>query len=270
VTALLETNRLSRRFGGLVAIDDINMIINEGEVRGLIGPNGAGKTTLLNLIGGQIAPSSGHIFFAGRELSRERPDRRAALGVRRTFQNLRLFREMTVLENVMVGLHANTHAEALAALLGTRQQRTEESWMFEESARALALVGLSDRANNVASALAYGHRRLLEIARAIVAGPRLLLLDEPAAGLNSTESAQLVGLIRKIAIGGIAIILVEHHMDVVMNACTNITVLNYGRLLAEGTPTEIRENADVIEAYLGYDEVEGEIEPKTNRPFPRQ
>jgi branched-chain amino acid transport system ATP-binding protein len=264
VTALLQASSLSRRFGGLVAVDAVNITIEEGEVRGLIGPNGAGKTTLLNLIGGQIAPSSGRLLFGGRELSRERPDRRAALGVRRTFQNLRLFREMTVLENVMVGLHANTHAEALAALLRTPRQRTEESWMAEESARALALVGLADRATDVASALAYGHRRLLEIARAVVAGPRLLLLDEPAAGLNATESAQFVSLVRKIADSGVAIILVEHHMDVVMSACTHITVLNYGRLLAEGTPAEIRKNADVLEAYLGYDEPEDETEPQAN------
>jgi branched-chain amino acid transport system ATP-binding protein len=265
VTALLQASSLSRRFGGLVAVDAVNITIEEGEVRGLIGPNGAGKTTLLNLIGGQIAPSSGRLLFGGRELSRERPDRRAALGVRRTFQNLRLFREMTVLENVMVGLHASTHAEALAALLRTPRQRTEERWMAEESARALALVGLADRANDVASALAYGHRRLLEIARAIVAGPRLLLLDEPAAGLNATESAQFVGLVRKIAGGGVAIILVEHHMDVVMSACTHITVLNYGRLLAEGSPAEIRKNPDVLDAYLGYGALEDENDPQANK-----
>jgi branched-chain amino acid transport system ATP-binding protein len=265
MNALLEAIGLSRRFGGLVAVDSVNMAISEGEVRGLIGPNGAGKTTLLNLIGGQMAPSSGRLLFAGRELSGERPDRRAALGVRRTFQNLRLFREMTVLENVMVGLHASTRAEAIAALLKTPRQRAEEAWVAEESVRALTLVGLTDRANDMASALAYGHRRLLEIARAVVAGPRLLLLDEPAAGLNATESAEFVDLVRRVAETGVAIILVEHHMDVVMSACSRITVLNYGRLLAEGSPAEIREHADVLEAYLGYGEFQDEFEGGSTR-----
>jgi branched-chain amino acid transport system ATP-binding protein len=265
MNALLEAIGLSRRFGGLVAVDSVNMAISEGEVRGLIGPNGAGKTTLLNLIGGQMSPSSGRLLFAGRELSGERPDRRAALGVRRTFQNLRLFREMTVLENVMVGLHASTCAEAIAALLKTPRQRAEEAWVAEESVRALTLVGLTDRANDMASALAYGHRRLLEIARAVVAGPRLLLLDEPAAGLNATESVEFVDLVRRVAETGVAIILVEHHMDVVMSACSRITVLNYGRLLAEGSPAEIREHADVLEAYLGHGEFQDEFDGGSTR-----
>lgn len=259
MSALLEAIGLSRRFGGLVAVDNVDMAVEASEVRGLIGPNGAGKSTLLNLIGGQLEPSSGRLLLAGRELSRIRPDRRAALGVRRTFQNLRLFREMTVLENVMVGLHANTRAEATAALFGTPRQRAEEAWMTEAGVGALALVGLADRAMEMASALAYGHRRLLEIARAIVARPRLLLLDEPAAGLNATESAAFVELVRRIADTGVAIILVEHHMDVVMKACARITVLNYGRLLAEGSPTEIRNNADVLEAYLGFGDHEYEL-----------
>jgi branched-chain amino acid transport system ATP-binding protein len=258
VTALLEVAQLTRRFGGLTAVDAVDMTVAPGEVRGLIGPNGAGKTTLLNLIGGQFPPSAGRITFAGVEITGMRSDRRAVLGVRRTFQNLKLFRDMTVLQNVMVGMHTETRAEVMAALLRTPRQRREETSMAERSMEALAIVGLDGQAEVMASSLAYGHRRLLEIARAIVSGPRLLLLDEPAAGLNPNEAADLVDLIRRINAEGIAVVLVEHHMDVVMNACSRITVLNYGRLLAEGTPDEVQSDAKVIESYLGASAAQAE------------
>jgi branched-chain amino acid transport system ATP-binding protein len=248
---VLEVADVTRRFGGLVAVDALNMSVQVGEIRGLIGPNGAGKTTLLNLIGGQIRPSSGQIIVDCAEVSGLRADRRAALGVRRTFQNLKLFRDMTVLENVMVGLHTAARSEVIQALLRTPGQRREESAMAEAAHRVLAIVGLQGYAPQPATSLAYGHRRLLEIARAIVSKPRLVLLDEPAAGLNKTEAAGLVRLIQRIRADGATIILVEHHMEVVMTACERITVLNYGRLLAEGSPKEIRDNPTVIEAYLG-------------------
>jgi branched-chain amino acid transport system ATP-binding protein len=259
MTAVLELASVTRRFGGLIAVNAVNMEVRPGEIRGLIGPNGAGKTTLLNLIGGQLSPSSGRIVFNGAQVSRMRPDRLASLGVRRTFQNLKLFREMTVLENVMVGLHASTHAEVIQALLRTPGQRREEVRIVEESRRALTIVGLEDYVSQMAASLAYGHRRLLEIARAIVSRPQLLLLDEPAAGLNMAEAADLVRLIQRISAEDVTIILVEHHMDVVMTACQRITVLNYGRLLAEGSPEEIREHPDVIEAYLGRGDLHGQV-----------
>jgi branched-chain amino acid transport system ATP-binding protein len=250
---------VSRRFGGLVAVDAVDISVPEGEIRGLIGPNGAGKTTLLNLIGGQVSASSGWIRLDGAESGDLRADRRAALGIRRTFQNLKLFRDMTVLENVMVGLHTKTRAEILRAIVRSPGQRAEEVWMAEEARRVLAVVGLSEHAELHAASLAYGHRRLLEIARAIVANPRLLLLDEPAAGLNRTEAAALVRLIRRINDNGVTIILVEHHMDVVMTACGSITVLNYGRLLAEGSPEAIRNDPAVIEAYLGRGDIAEQV-----------
>jgi branched-chain amino acid transport system ATP-binding protein len=259
VTAVLDTVGVTRRFGGLVAVDAVDISVPEGEIRGLIGPNGAGKTTLLNLIGGQVRPSSGRVRLDGAEIGGLQPDRRTALGIRRTFQNLKLFRDMTVLQNVMVGLHTKTRAEVLRAILRSPGQRREEAWMADEARRVLAVVGLSEYADLAAASLAYGHRRLLEIARAIVAKPRLLLLDEPAAGLNRTEAAELVRLIRRINDDGVTIILVEHHMDVVMSACGSITVLNYGRLLAEGSPQAIRDDPGVIEAYLGRGDIAEQV-----------
>jgi branched-chain amino acid transport system ATP-binding protein len=259
VTTVLEVAEATRRFGGLVAINAIDMSVKQGEIRGLIGPNGAGKTTLLNVIGGQLFPSSGRIIFDGSEVGRLRADRRAALGIRRTFQNLKLFRDMTVLENVMVGLHTKTRTEVVQAVLRTPLQRREEAWMAQQARQTLALVGLSDYESQPAAALPYGHRRLLEIARAIVSKPRLLLLDEPAAGLNRTEAGELVHLIQRINVEGITIILVEHHMDVVMTACVTITVLNHGRLLAEGSPEQIRDHPEVIDAYLGRGDIDERI-----------
>jgi branched-chain amino acid transport system ATP-binding protein len=259
MTALLELASVSRRFGGLIAVSAVDMSVPAGEIRGLIGPNGAGKTTLLNLIGGQLVPSFGRIMFNGVETSRLRPDRRASLGICRTFQNLKLFRDMTVLENVMVGMHAGTRAEVVRALLRTPGQRREEGRIVEASRRALSIVGLEEYGHQSAASLAYGHCRLLEIARAIASSPKLLLLDEPAAGLNMAEASNLVRLIQRISAEGVTIILVEHHMDVVMTACHNITVLNYGRLLAEGSPEEICKHPDVIEAYLGRGDLDAQI-----------
>jgi branched-chain amino acid transport system ATP-binding protein len=251
MTALLETTDLTCRFGGLVAVDAVSLSMHAREVHGLIGPNGAGKTTFLNLISGHIRPTSGVIRFAGSGLGNMRPDRRAAAGIRRTFQSLRLFREMSVIENVMVGLHADTRSEIFQSLLRGRRQRQEEREISEKARAALEFVGLGRSADALVSSLPYGHQRLLEIARAFVARPKLLLLDEPAAGLNGAEARRLVGLIRRMQAAGIAIMLVEHHIDVIMRACDRITVLHHGKKLAEGGPADIRDHSAVIEAYLG-------------------
>lgn len=259
MTAILEIQALTRRFGGLTAVDSVSMSVEAGEIRGLIGPNGAGKTTTLNLISGLTRPTAGRMMMGGVDVTGRRADHLAALGIRRTFQNLKLFSELTVLQNVMVGLHTSGRSGVFDAILGSRRQRREEEMMVAESMSALEIVGLADSADRPASDLAYGHRRLLELARAIVAKPVLLLLDEPAAGLNSSEAASLVQLIRRINTQGVTMVLVEHHMDVIMAACSRITVLNYGQKLAEGTPAEIRSNELVIEAYLGRPGLEDRI-----------
>ena len=240
MTALLALDQLTRRFGGVTAVDSVSMNVEGGEIRGLIGPNGAGKTTTLNLISGLTTPTSGRMTLVEQDVTGEPAHRLAGRGVRRTFQNLKLFTELTVLQNVMIGLHTNGKSGVFEAILATSKQRREEEMMHRDSLTALETVGLVDQADRPASALAYGHRRLLEIARAIVARPTLLLLDEPAAGLNPTEAEALVALIRRINAQGVTVVLVEHHMDVIMAACSRITVLNYGQKLAEGTPAEIR------------------------------
>ena len=251
MSALLALDLLTRRFGGITAVDALSMQVEGGEIRGLIGPNGAGKTTTLDLISGLIPPTSGRMALEQTNVTGEPAHRLAKRGIRRTFQNLKLFTELTVLQNVMIGLHAQGTSGVLQAIMATGKQRREEQTMIGESLAALETVGLADQAGRPASALAYGHRRLLEIARAVVARPILLLLDEPAAGLNASEAETLVALIRRINAQGVTVVLVEHQMDVIMASCSRITVLNYGQKLAEGTPAEIRSNESVIEAYLG-------------------
>ena len=248
---LVTAQAVSRRFGGITAVDSVDLAVQAGTIHGLIGPNGAGKTTLLNLIAGIFAASAGRLLFAGTDITDWPAARRARAGIRRTFQNLKLFRDMSAVDNVAVGMHTETRGGLLSALVRGARHRREEARIMERSHEALAFVGLAAHAHARAATLAYGHRRLLEIARAIVARPALLLLDEPAAGLNRAEAEQLTGLIARIRARGSTIVLVEHHMDVVMRVCDEVTVLNYGRLLAHGTPAAIQDDAAVIEAYLG-------------------
>ena len=248
---LLEARSVSRLFGGLLALDTVDLVVRRGSVHGLIGPNGAGKTTLLNLIAGVYRVSSGELHYCARDITQYSTEKRARAGIRRTFQNLKLFGEMTALENVAIGLHAETRCGFFDTVVGTPRHRREERGILDRSTEALHFVGLADLAHVRASALAYGHRRLLEIARATVARPPLLLLDEPAAGLNVTEAAHVSELIARIRDNGTTVVLVEHHMDVVMRASDEITVLNYGRRLAHGTPAQIQNDPAVVEAYLG-------------------
>jgi branched-chain amino acid transport system ATP-binding protein len=247
----LTARGISRRFGGLVAVDDVDLSVQSGVVHGLIGPNGAGKTTMLNLIAGVLRPTSGSILFELTDITAWSSAKRGVAGIARTFQNLRLFTEMTVLENVMLGLHGRSHAGVFAALLRTPGQLAEERRIQETALETLNFVGISHLADTPASSLAYGHRRLVEIARALACSPSLLLLDEPAAGLTRGEARELIGLISRIRNRGLTVILVEHHMDVVLNSCQRITVLHHGRKLAEGTSAEIQRHPEVIEAYFG-------------------
>jgi branched-chain amino acid transport system ATP-binding protein len=252
MTALLETAGLTRRFAGLVAVDAVDMRVAAGAIHAVIGPNGAGKTTLFNLISGIDQPSAGRITLGGQDITKLPAYRRAALGVARTFQNIRIFGAMTVLENVLTGLHPTLHATLPEVLFRLSRFRREEAASIVQARAALDLAGLSGEAGLKASALAYGDQRRLEIARAMAGRPRLLLLDEPAAGLNPAETLALAALIRRIRDSGTTVLLVEHDMGFVMNISDAVTVLNFGRHIFDGAPQEVRQSPVVIEAYLGH------------------
>jgi branched-chain amino acid transport system ATP-binding protein len=250
---IIDIKNISKSFGGIIACNDISFYVKEGEIKGLIGPNGAGKTTIFNLITGAYGLDEGNIFFCGKEIGRLRPDQIVKRGITRTFQNIRLFQNLTVLENVIIALDQwNANYNFFSAMTRLPTMLLEESRIRKLAQFYLHSVGLEGRETQVANSLPYGLQRKLEIARALALQPKLLLLDEPAAGMNEEESMELAQLIKRVKERfNLTIILIEHHMDVVMEICDSILVINFGEVLSEGTAFQIQNDPDVLKAYLG-------------------
>jgi branched-chain amino acid transport system ATP-binding protein len=250
--SLLAVNKMTRRFGGLVAVSNVSFVVEQGEIFGLIGPNGAGKTTLFNLITGLTPPTSGELTYKDRKITRLKPHQIAELGIARTFQNIRLFGNLSALDNVLVSQHVHTHTGVISGVVGLPGARREERTARQQAMELLEMVNLADRAHVRARNFAYGDQRRLEIARALALQPELLLLDEPSAGMNPNEKTALSGFIRELRQKfNLTIVLIEHHVPMVMNLCDRIAVLNFGQLIALGAPTAVQKDPAVIEAYLG-------------------
>jgi branched-chain amino acid transport system ATP-binding protein len=252
MTALLAAERLCRNFGGLKAVNEVSFAVDEGEIFGLIGPNGAGKTTLFNIMTGLTPVSSGTLSYMGEKLTGLPPHRIAEKGIGRTFQNIRLFKGLSALENIKVAQHVTTKSGLMSGIFGTPASRTEEKRVEEKAWELLTLIGLADRATEVAANFSYGDQRRLEIGRALALNPSVLLLDEPAAGMNAAEKHGLTEFIRAVREQfKLTVLLIEHHVPLVMNLCDRIAVLNFGQLIAVGNPVDVQHNPAVIEAYLG-------------------